>query len=287
MKHNYFNNEPPPSNLNLVNKNDHVLGFNNLLDNNGDNKEEIFTSYIFNIKRDICLPKNLKEHIIIEYTATFVNLEGDVVEFYSKLDNDLLMQFPFLHVDHPLHEYYEYVKVNTKKRMINVCPNLIPTPLKKLLQYVYNLEQEKNFKNEIKTNILKEKQLTNLNATKEKTRKQKQKEKDKENEKNQSYLSLFMKHMQSDEENDEENDEASDEVKEQNNDMLIKPEEIDKLIEQISNESPDNSFSFIHLLVKCIDKIKYLQYGSMEYNYFRQKISKVLGDSDNEPSNVS
>lgn len=119
--------------------------------------------------------------------------ESDIVEFYLKLDNDLLIKFPFLHVDHPLHEYYEYIKTNTKKRIVDVCPNAISEPLRDLLLYVQKLEKEKMIKHETKTKMLEEKQANALKEAKDKTRKTKQKG-------DQSYSSLFLKYMESDEE---------------------------------------------------------------------------------------
>ncbi|KEG02647.1 conserved Plasmodium protein, unknown function [Plasmodium vinckei vinckei] len=189
MNGEYFNNEPPPGILNDFNNNETSLDYYNLR----ENERPMFSSYISSTEKLKYLPKTLREHIIIEYTATFAILESDIVEFYLKLDNDLLIKFPFLHVDHPLHEYYEYIKTNTKKRIVNVCPDVISEPLKDLLLYVQKLEKEKIVKNETKTKLLEEKQANALKEAKDKTQKLKQKG-------DQSYSSLFLKYMESDEE---------------------------------------------------------------------------------------
>ncbi|SCM22506.1 conserved Plasmodium protein, unknown function [Plasmodium chabaudi adami] len=189
MNDEYFNNEPPPGILNDFDNNEASSNYYNL----SENERPIFSSYISSTEKLKYLPKTLREHIIIEYTATFAILESDIVEFYLKLDNDLLIKFPFLHVDHPLHEYYEYIKTNTKKRIVDVCPNAISEPLRDLLLYVQKLEKEKMIKHETKTKMLEEKQANALKEAKDKTRKTKQKG-------DQSYSSLFLKYMESDEE---------------------------------------------------------------------------------------
>ncbi|SBS85249.1 conserved Plasmodium protein, unknown function [Plasmodium ovale curtisi] len=244
-----------------------------------ENEKAIFTSYVSNIEKDTCLPKSLREHIIIEYAATFVNLESDIVEFYLKLDNKLLMKFPFLHVDHPLHDYYQYVKLNTKKRMIDSYPNFVPAPLKELLQHVRKLEKEKISKNEIKTKMLKEKQIITLKDEKGKTKKQREREKEEE-----SYANLFMKYMQSDEETDD-----KEEVKSAST-QQIRPEdrqEMDDVIEKISKGEIGSTPRFVQILIQCIDKLKFLQYGSKEYAYFSQKFMEKRNASNNESLNIT
>lgn len=97
-------------------------------------------------------------------------------------------------IDHPLHRYYEFVKLNTKKRLITKYPKIIPSPLKDLFQYVTDLENTKVINNEIKSKKLKEKQIEHVKNKKgNKQILMKQKE-------NQSYSSLFMRYMQSDDE---------------------------------------------------------------------------------------
>ncbi|SCP05029.1 conserved Plasmodium protein, unknown function [Plasmodium ovale] len=244
-----------------------------------ENEKAIFTSYVSNIEKDTCLPKSLREHIIIEYAATFVNLESDIVEFYLKLDNKLLMKFPFLHVDHPLYDYYQYVKLNTKKRMIDSYPNFVPAPLKELLQHVRKLEKEKISKNEIKTKMLKEKQIITLKDEKGKTKKQREREKEEE-----SYANLFMKYMQSDEETDD-----KEEVKSAST-QQIRPEdrqEMDDVIEKISKGEIGSTPRFVQILIQCIDKLKFLQYGSKEYAYFSQKFMEKRNASNNESLNIT
>ncbi|KAI4837261.1 SURP domain-containing protein [Plasmodium brasilianum] len=272
MSKDCFNNEPPPDILNYLNHNETTKENYGLCYDK--NEKEIFTSYLSDIKKNICLPKSLREQLIIEYTAVFANLESDIAEFYLKLDNELLIKFPFLLVDHPLHEYYQFVKLNAKERIIEKYPYFIPKPLRELFEYVHKLEITKIAKNETKTKMLKEKQKINIKDGNEKTKKQKEKQKEKEKE-DQSYSTLFMKYMQSDEESDEK----------KRDEEAIRGEEIsevDDVLDKISSTKSESSILSMRLFIKCIEKLKYLQYGSKEYEYFSKKVlgNKNVSDSD-------
>ncbi|KAF8821921.1 hypothetical protein IE077_000148 [Cardiosporidium cionae] len=83
------------------------------------------------------LPTHLKEQLVIEHTAQFVRREGDRVEFRLKLDDDLISQFPFLHVDHPLHPYYAYLK-RTGKMLYTLCPQRLPAALLPFYSTLYD-----------------------------------------------------------------------------------------------------------------------------------------------------
>ncbi|CRG93818.1 conserved Plasmodium protein, unknown function [Plasmodium gallinaceum] len=193
--------------------------------------------------------------------------ESDIVEFYLKLDNDLLIKFPFLHVDHPLHEYYQFIKLNTTKRIIKKYPNFIPRSLKNLFEFVVELENKKVTKNETTTKILKEKQMKNL----------KEKKKKKDEEKDQSYSTLFMKYMESDEESDKTIKEEKEEKEDLTNNENFK--EVDDIVNKFppKNESSNN---YLQFLIRCIENLKYLQYGSKEYDYFTKKLLCSKSDSN-------
>ncbi|CRH00896.1 conserved Plasmodium protein, unknown function [Plasmodium relictum] len=252
-----FSKEPPPEYLNYIYNNETIKENSHSFNEENEKEKEIFTYNLPDNKKDICLPKSLREHIVIEYTAIFVNLESDIVEFYLKLDNDLLIKFPFLHVDHPLHEYYEFIKLNTTKRIIKTYPNFIPSPLKSLFEFVVELENKKVTKNEATTKILKEKQLNNL----------KEKKKRKNEEKDQSYSTLFMKYMESDQESDKTTKGNKEELTDSENFA-----EVDDLINKISTLKNESATLYIQFLIRCIENFKYLQYGSKEYEYFTKKI---------------
>ncbi|SOV21746.1 conserved Plasmodium protein, unknown function [Plasmodium sp. DRC-Itaito] len=263
MSNNYFNNEAPPDNINNMSYDEGLAQQNNFT----DNEEEMFSSFFSDNKKNICLPKSLREHMIIEYTAIFVNIEGDIAEFYLKLNNDVLIKFPFLHVDHPLHNYYEFVKSNTNKRLIKKYPKIIPSPLKDLFQYVTDLENAKVVNNQIKSKKLKEKQMDNVKNKKEKKQiSMKQKE-------NQSYSSLFMRYMQSDDENS--NASVENDKNEQNDEDTLSNEnmmEIDNIIKKLKDKKDKSPIQTARFYLQCIEKFKYLQYGSKQYKYFVQKL---------------
>ncbi|ETW19575.1 hypothetical protein PFAG_01473 [Plasmodium falciparum Santa Lucia] len=193
--------------------------------------------------------------------------EGDIAEFYLKLDNDVLIKFPFLHVDHPLHRYYEFVKLNTKKRLITKYPKIIPSPLKDLFQYVTDLENTKVINNEIKSKKLKEKQIEHVKNKKgNKQILMKQKE-------NQSYSSLFMRYMQSDDEKSNSTVE-NDKNEEHNEDTLSNESmmEIDNIIKKLKDKKDKSSMQTARFYLQCIEKLKFLQYGTKQYKYFVQKL---------------
>ncbi|SOV74780.1 conserved Plasmodium protein, unknown function [Plasmodium sp. gorilla clade G3] len=263
MSNNYFNNEAPPDNINNLSYDEELVQQNNFT----DNEEEMFSSFFSDNNKNICLPKSLREHMLIEYTAIFVNIEGDIAEFYLKLDNDVLIKFPFLHVDHPLHRYYEFVKLNTNKRLITKYPKIIPSPLKGLFQYVTDLENTKVINNEIKSKKLKEKQIDiakNKKANKQISIKQKE---------NQSYSSLFMRYMQSDDENSNSTEE-NDKNEEHNEDTLSNESmmEIDNIVKKLKDKKDKSPIETARFYLQCIEKLKYLQYGSKQYKYFVQKL---------------
>ncbi|CAA9989088.1 conserved Plasmodium protein, unknown function [Plasmodium knowlesi strain H] len=264
-KRRYFTSEPPPDHLNYVNTKD--TSSENCNDCLDQNEQDIFASYLPRVNQNIYFPKSLREHMIIEYTAMFANSEGDIAEFYLKLNNDVLINFPFLHVDHPLHGYYELVKENTKRRLIDDHPNSIPTVLHRLFRHVRKLEKDKVTSNEVKDNMLREKQKINIKDANDMKAKLSEREKRKKKEReDQSYSSLFMKYMESDDETD---------VKEIEKEKPIGTEdllEMDNLINQIVHSKKELPIYFARLLMRCIEKLKYLQYGSKEYAYFSERI---------------
>ncbi|CDO63426.1 conserved Plasmodium protein, unknown function [Plasmodium reichenowi] len=263
MNNNYFNNEAPPDNINNLSYDEGLEQQYNFT----DNEEEIFSSFFSDNKKNICLPKSLREHMLIEYTAMFVNIEGDIAEFYLKLDNDVLIKFPFLHVDHPLHRYYEFVKLNAKKRLITKYPKIIPSPLKDLFQYVTDLENTKDINNEIKSKKLKEKQIEHV-KNKKGNKQILMKQKD-----NQSYSSLFMRYMQSDDEKSNSTIE-NDNNEEHNEDTLSNESmmEIDNIIKKLKDKKDKSSIQIARFYLQCIEKLKFLQYGTRQYKYFVQKL---------------
>lgn len=146
--------------------------------------------------------------------------EGDIAEFYLKLDNDVLINFPFLHVDHPLHRYYELVKENTNRRLIDDYPNSIPLALRGLFGHVRQLEKEKVSSNEAKANMLREKQKISMRDAKDMKAKLSEREKRKKKQtEDQSYSSLFMKYMESDDETEAKNVQQEKPIS--NQDLLV------------------------------------------------------------------
>ncbi|GAW81788.1 hypothetical protein, conserved [Plasmodium gonderi] len=282
-KKNYFSSEPPVNILNYLNNDDiRKQNWDEVL---SENEKEIFTSYIPRNQENISLPKSLHEHVIIEYTAMFANWEGDIVEFYLKLNNDILIEFPFLHVDHPLHAYYQLVKENTRNRITDKYENLIPAPLRGLFEYVRQMENAKVTNNEIKAKLLREKQQISMKDANEKKIKQLEMEKQKKKQtEDQSYSTLFMQYMESDEdvkENPADVEEKPAEVKENPAD------EMKNLICKILNSKKEFPIYLAKCFLHCIEKLKYLQYGSKEYSYFYEQI--MLGSSFpyGHPTNVT
>ncbi|EUD68555.1 hypothetical protein C922_00954 [Plasmodium inui San Antonio 1] len=264
-KRRYFTSEPPPDDLNYLNTKD--TSNKNGSDCLDPNEQDIFASYLPRNHENVCFPKSLREHMIVEYTAMFANSEGDIAEFYLKLNNDILINFPFLHVDHPLHRYYELVKKNTKRRLIDDYPDSIPMALRGLFGHVRQLEKDKVTSNEVKDNMLREKQKISINDANEMKLRLSEREKRKRKQtEDQSYSSLFMKYMESDDETEVENIGQEKPLGDQ--DLL----EIDNLINQILHSKKELSIYFARLLMRCIEKLKYLQYGCKEYAYFSERI---------------
>ncbi|KJP88150.1 hypothetical protein AK88_02267 [Plasmodium fragile] len=274
-KRRYFTTEPPPDALNYLNTKD-------TSNTNGDdyvdpNEQDIFASYLPRNNQNIYFPKSLREHMIIEYTAMFANSDGDIAEFYLKLNNDVLINFPFLHVDHPLHRYYELVKENTNRRLIDDYPNSIPMALRDLFAHMRHVEKDKVTSNEVKDNMLREKQKISMKDANDNKVKLAEREKRKKKQtEDQSYSSLFMKYMESDEETEAKNIEQEKPIG--NEDLL----EMDNLINQILHSKKELPIYFARLLMRCIQKLKYLQYGSKEYAYFSERI--IPGDCSTKGS---
>ncbi|PFH37292.1 hypothetical protein BESB_037500 [Besnoitia besnoiti] len=82
------------------------------------------------------LPRTLKEHLVIECTAHFVRTEGSRMEFRLKLDPAASAQLRFLHVDHPLHPYYAYLR-QTGEALLLHAPSLLPPKLLFFSKLVY------------------------------------------------------------------------------------------------------------------------------------------------------
>ncbi|GAB67316.1 hypothetical protein PCYB_113360 [Plasmodium cynomolgi strain B] len=278
-KRRYFTSEPPPDFLNYMNyakEKWHIRPFctsyneqtQDTSNKNGSdcldpNEQDIFASYLPRNHQNVYFPKSLREHMIVEYTAMFANSEGDIAEFYLKLNNDVLINFPFLHVDHPLHRYYELVKENTKRRLIDDYPDSIPMALRGLFGHMRQLEKDKVTSNEAKANMLREKQKIRMKDANDMKVKLSEREKRKKKQtEDQSYSSLFMKYMESDDETGAKNIEQEKPLG--NEDLL----EMDNLINQILNSKKELPIYFARFLMRCIEKLKYLQYGSKEYAYF-------------------
>ncbi|CAG9477860.1 conserved Plasmodium protein, unknown function [Plasmodium vivax] len=279
-KRRYFTSEPPPDVLNYLNTKD--TSNRNGSDGVDPNEQDIFASYLPRNNQNVCFPKSLREHMIVEYTAMFANSEGDIAEFYLKLDNDVLINFPFLHVDHPLHRYYELVKENTNRRLIDDYPNSIPLALRGLFGHVRQLEKEKVSSNEAKANMLREKQKISMRDAKDMKAKLSEREKRKKKQtEDQSYSSLFMKYMESDDETEAKNVQQEKPIS--NQDLL----EMDQLINQILHSKKELPIYFARLLMRCIEKLKYLQYGSKEYAYFSERIMPGKGSPKGAFPNVT
>lgn len=185
----------------------------------------------------------------------FVNLEGDIAEFHLKLNNELLLRFPFLHVEHPLHEFYEFLKKHPENRMVRKFPNVIPPPLKDLFMQLWELENKKISSDQISTYMLKEKQILQM------------KEKQEAKSKDQSYSSLFKKYLESDEESEKS-------VSYQKNESIENDlEEVNKCVKRIVKlPNRNTAISYLLFLINQIENIKWLQFGSKEYRYFKNKI---------------
>ncbi|ANQ09360.1 Uncharacterized protein PCOAH_00034400 [Plasmodium coatneyi] len=254
-KRRYFTSEPPPDDLNYLNTKDTSnKNDNDCLD---PNEQDIFASYLPRVNQNIYFPKSLREHMIVEYTAMFANSEGDIAEFYLKLNNDVLIKFPFLHVDHPLHRYYELVKENTNRRLIDDHPNSIPMALRGLFTHMRQLEKDKVTSNEVKDNMLREKQKISIKDAND------------------------MKYMESDDETEEKNIVQEKPIGDE--DLL----QMDNLINQILHSKKELPIYFARLLMRCIEKLKYLQYGSKEYAYFSERIMPGEGSPNGAFPNVT